>query len=180
MVVAMHWEATSGSWRWREADCNYGSVFSQRVIISWHRLPGYVVDASSVNSFKKIYCMHGSQMWKFKLRFYPRSYKLQFLFCILMIHHKSPLPSAAPGISLADTDRFAFFFTDKISKLRLFLASTSTPISSTQWDVCVFSTSLPPLTPSTIASLTSHLVRYQWLCSQLIVLVISLLPHQLW
>jgi len=46
-----------------------------------------------------------------------------------LLHRKSssPLPSSTPGVSLADS--FASFFTDKISKLRLSLASNPTTTS---------------------------------------------------
>jgi len=44
---------TSGSWKWREADYSCeGVFFSQRVINAWNKLPSYVVEAASVNSFK--------------------------------------------------------------------------------------------------------------------------------
>ena len=54
MEVDTHWEVTSGSCKWREADCSCeGVFFSQRVINVWNKLPSYVVEAACVNSFKK-------------------------------------------------------------------------------------------------------------------------------
>jgi len=54
MAVVMHWAATSGSWKWRDARLQLRKYFfSQSVISSWNKLPEHVVDASSVNSFKE-------------------------------------------------------------------------------------------------------------------------------
>jgi len=58
----------------------------------------------------------------------------------------SPLPSSAPGVSLADS--FASFFTDKISKLSLSLASNPTTTSPHLPSPSVGLTPLQPLLSS--------------------------------